>query len=54
MAATEDLELPSNVELIIPQEITLSSPWLKAIAIYMGVNCEREMNVGYLYLQYTN
>ena len=45
MTATEKMPMPSDVELIVPQEITLSTPWLKAIAIYMGVQCEKEMNV---------
>lgn len=44
MTATEHTSLPSDAELIVPQEITLSSPWLKAIGIYMGMQCEKEIN----------
>ncbi|CAI5446022.1 unnamed protein product [Caenorhabditis angaria] len=44
MALTKDLKLPSNEELTVPQEITLSTPWLKAVAPYMAKHCEKEAN----------
>lgn len=31
------------------KEITLSTPWLKAVAPYMAKNCEKEINVSLLY-----
>ncbi|KHJ78497.1 hypothetical protein OESDEN_10008 [Oesophagostomum dentatum] len=44
MALTKDVKLPSDEELTVPQEITLSTPWFKAVAQYMGKYCEQEMN----------
>ncbi|KAK6032066.1 CHCH domain protein, partial [Ostertagia ostertagi] len=44
MALTKDLKLPSDEELTVPQEITLSTPWLKAVAPYMAKHCEQEIN----------
>jgi hypothetical protein len=46
MVLTNDLNLPTTEELTVPQEITLSTPWLKAVAPYMHVNCEDEIKVG--------
>jgi len=43
MVLTNDVYLPSIEELTVPQEITLSTPWLKAVAAYMHVNCENEI-----------
>ena len=40
MALTNDVKMPSDEELTVPQEITLSTPWLKAVAVYMSRNCE--------------
>ncbi|VDP07803.1 unnamed protein product [Heligmosomoides polygyrus] len=44
MALTNDLKLPNDDELTVPQEITLSTPWLKAVAPYMAKHCEQEIN----------
>uniref|UniRef100_A0A1I7XT53 Homeobox protein cut-like n=1 Tax=Heterorhabditis bacteriophora TaxID=37862 RepID=A0A1I7XT53_HETBA len=44
MALTKDIALPSEKELSVPQEITLSTPWLKSVAPYMAKHCEREIN----------
>jgi len=45
MTASANTELPPDSELVVPQELTLSTPWLKAIVVYMGAKCEKEMNV---------
>ena len=45
MTASVNTELPPDSELVVPQELTLSTPWLKAVIMYMGVKCEKEMNV---------
>uniref|UniRef100_A0A915LQM1 Uncharacterized protein n=1 Tax=Meloidogyne javanica TaxID=6303 RepID=A0A915LQM1_MELJA len=45
MTASANTELPSDSELVVPQELTLSTPWLKAVVVYMGAKCEKEMNV---------
>ena len=44
MTAVPHVSLPPDVDLVVPQEITLSTPWMKAIAVYMGSSCEKEMN----------
>ncbi|KAK5966705.1 NADH-ubiquinone oxidoreductase 19 kDa subunit, partial [Trichostrongylus colubriformis] len=44
MALTKDMKLPSDEELTVPQEITLSTPWLKAVAPYMAKHCEDQIN----------
>nr|CAD2183879.1 unnamed protein product [Meloidogyne enterolobii] len=44
MTASANTELPSDSELVVPQELTLSTPWLKAVVVYMGAKCEKEMN----------
>uniref|UniRef100_A0A158P8C9 NADH dehydrogenase [ubiquinone] 1 alpha subcomplex subunit 8 n=1 Tax=Angiostrongylus cantonensis TaxID=6313 RepID=A0A158P8C9_ANGCA len=44
MALTNDMKLPSDEELTVPQEITLSTPWLKAVSLYMAKHCENEIN----------
>ncbi|EPB68160.1 hypothetical protein ANCCEY_12751 [Ancylostoma ceylanicum] len=46
MALTKDVKLPSDAELAVPQEITLSTPWFKAVAPYMAKHCEQQINVG--------
>uniref|UniRef100_A0AC34GU69 NADH dehydrogenase [ubiquinone] 1 alpha subcomplex subunit 8 n=1 Tax=Panagrolaimus sp. ES5 TaxID=591445 RepID=A0AC34GU69_9BILA len=43
MALTNDIKLPSDEELKVPQEITLSTPWFKAVAPYMALKCEDEI-----------
>lgn len=43
MVLTNDTPMPSDAELTVSQEITLSTPYFKAIIPYMGVNCENEM-----------
>ncbi|VDM78000.1 unnamed protein product [Strongylus vulgaris] len=50
MALTKDVKMPSDEELTVPQEITLSTPWFKAVAQYMGKHCENEINVSSLLL----
>lgn len=40
MVITNDVVLPTDAELTVPQEITLSTPWLKAVAPYMAFKCE--------------
>ncbi|PIC38650.1 hypothetical protein B9Z55_010592 [Caenorhabditis nigoni] len=44
MSLTKDTHLPSDEELTVPQEISLSTPWLKAVAPYMAKHCEKEAN----------
>ncbi|KAL6725464.1 hypothetical protein Aduo_007514 [Ancylostoma duodenale] len=44
MALTKDVKLPSDAELTVPQEITLSTPWFKAVAPYMAKHCEQQIN----------
>ncbi|KAK6036037.1 hypothetical protein COOONC_01202 [Cooperia oncophora] len=44
MALTKDVKMPNDEELTVPQEITLSTPWLKAVAPYMAMHCENEIN----------
>lgn len=39
--------MPSDEELTVPQEITLSTPWLKAVGVYMARSCEDEIKVIY-------
>lgn len=48
MSLTRDTHLPSDEELTVPQELVLSTPWLKAVAPYMGKHCEKEANVSIL------
>lgn len=48
MALTNDLKLPSDEDLTVPQEITLSTPWFKAVAAYMNKACEEEIKVNKL------
>ena len=43
MALTKDVKLPTDAELAVPQEITLSTPYLKAVAPYMHLSCENEI-----------
>lgn len=45
MALTNDTKMPTDEELTVPQEITLSTPWLKAVAVYMARNCENDIKV---------
>lgn len=45
MVLTNDVPLPTNEELTVDQEITLSTPWFKAVAAYMNVSCEKEVKV---------
>ncbi|KAI6235707.1 NADH dehydrogenase [ubiquinone] 1 alpha subcomplex subunit 8 [Aphelenchoides besseyi] len=40
---TKDLNLPTDEELTVPQEITLSTPWLRAVAPYMARSCETQI-----------
>ncbi|GMS87972.1 hypothetical protein PENTCL1PPCAC_10147, partial [Pristionchus entomophagus] len=42
MALTRDVKMPSDAELSV-QEITLSTPYLKAVAPYMHMHCENEI-----------
>ncbi|VDO20531.1 unnamed protein product [Haemonchus placei] len=44
MVLTKDLNLPTDEELTVPQEITLSTPWFKAVAPYMAKHCEEIIN----------
>ncbi|CAJ0580923.1 unnamed protein product, partial [Mesorhabditis spiculigera] len=44
MTITPKTELPSDEELTVSQEITLSTPWLKAVAPYMAKSCEKTIN----------
>ncbi|MFH4979472.1 hypothetical protein AB6A40_006181 [Gnathostoma spinigerum] len=43
MALTNDTPMPTDEELTVPQEITLSTPYLKAVVPYMHVACEEEI-----------
>ncbi|GMR39957.1 hypothetical protein PMAYCL1PPCAC_10152, partial [Pristionchus mayeri] len=43
MALSNDIKMPTDAELTVPQEITLSTPYLKAVAPYMHVHCENEI-----------
>uniref|UniRef100_A0AC35TIL4 COX assembly mitochondrial protein n=1 Tax=Rhabditophanes sp. KR3021 TaxID=114890 RepID=A0AC35TIL4_9BILA len=43
MSITNTLKLPTDEELTVPQEITLSTPWFKAVAPYMARSCEAEI-----------
>uniref|UniRef100_A0A0K0DSK8 NADH dehydrogenase [ubiquinone] 1 alpha subcomplex subunit 8 n=1 Tax=Strongyloides stercoralis TaxID=6248 RepID=A0A0K0DSK8_STRER len=43
MSITNDTKLPSEEELKVDQEITLSTPWMKAVAPYMARACEFEV-----------
>uniref|UniRef100_A0A0N5AAQ2 NADH dehydrogenase [ubiquinone] 1 alpha subcomplex subunit 8 n=1 Tax=Syphacia muris TaxID=451379 RepID=A0A0N5AAQ2_9BILA len=43
MSITNDTPLPTDEELTVPQEITLSTPYLKAVAPYMHMACENEI-----------
>lgn len=45
MALTNDIQLPSDDELKVPQDITLSTPWMKVVAPYMARTCENEIKV---------
>ena len=52
MALANDVLMPTDAELTVPQEITLSTPWFKAVAVYMNRNCEAEIKASsgiYLY-----
>lgn len=40
--------MPSDEELTVPQDITLSTPWLKAVGPYMARHCEDEIKVGFV------
>jgi hypothetical protein len=44
MAVTNDMKLPSDAELTV-QEITLSTPYMKAVAVYMHRACEHSIRV---------
>lgn len=48
MAITNDVQMPSDEELTVPHEITLSTPYFKAVAPYMHVMCENEIKVAFL------
>uniref|UniRef100_A0A915CQ17 COX assembly mitochondrial protein n=1 Tax=Ditylenchus dipsaci TaxID=166011 RepID=A0A915CQ17_9BILA len=43
MVISNSLRMPTEEELTVPQEITLSTPWLKAVAPYMARSCETEI-----------
>lgn len=45
MVISNDVILPTEAELTVPQEITLSTPWMKAVAPYMARTCEQEIKV---------
>ncbi|KAF8360826.1 hypothetical protein PRIPAC_87749 [Pristionchus pacificus] len=45
MALTRDVKMPSDAELTVPQEITISTPYLKAVGPYMHMHCEAEIKV---------
>ena len=45
MSITNDTPMPSDEELAVPQEITLSTPWLKAVGPYMARHCEDQIKV---------
>lgn len=42
MAITNKTPMPTDEELTVPQEITLSTPCFKAVAPYMYKSCEKE------------
>ncbi|KAL3098091.1 hypothetical protein niasHT_027636 [Heterodera trifolii] len=42
MTLRNDTPMPPDEELLVPHEISLSSPWLRAVAVYMGIACEKE------------
>lgn len=44
MGITEEVSLPTDEELTV-QEVTVSSPVLKAAAVYIGKACEFDNNV---------
>jgi hypothetical protein len=46
--ATENLQLPSDEELTVP-EVNLSSPALRAGAFHMGKYCENQNNVSFVF-----
>lgn len=48
MALTNDIQMPSDEELTVPQEITLSTPYFKAVAAHMNRVCEDEVKVIFL------
>uniref|UniRef100_A0A915BUU9 COX assembly mitochondrial protein n=1 Tax=Parascaris univalens TaxID=6257 RepID=A0A915BUU9_PARUN len=43
MALTNDTPMPDDSELVVPHEIKLSTPYLKAVAPYMHRACEEEI-----------
>ncbi|KAI1727625.1 NADH dehydrogenase [ubiquinone] 1 alpha subcomplex subunit 8 [Ditylenchus destructor] len=43
MAVTNTTPMPTDEELTVPQEITLSTPWFKAVAPYMYKKCETDI-----------
>ncbi|KAE9553617.1 hypothetical protein FO519_003162 [Halicephalobus sp. NKZ332] len=43
MSITNDTPMPSDEELTVSQDITLSTPWLKAVGPYMARTCENEI-----------
>uniref|UniRef100_A0A0N4ZSH4 NADH dehydrogenase [ubiquinone] 1 alpha subcomplex subunit 8 n=1 Tax=Parastrongyloides trichosuri TaxID=131310 RepID=A0A0N4ZSH4_PARTI len=43
MAITNTIKLPTDEELRVDQEITLSTPWMKAVAPYMARQCEPQI-----------
>lgn len=45
MALTKSTPMPSDEELRVPQEITLSTPYLKAVIPYMAFKCEEPIKV---------
>jgi hypothetical protein len=45
MAVTNETAMPSDAELTV-QEIALSTPYLKAVAVYMHRACEDKIRVG--------
>lgn len=45
MVITNEMVMPTDEELTVPQEITLSTPWLKAVAPYMARTCETVIKV---------
>lgn len=47
MVITNEMVLPTDEELTVSQEITLSTPWLKAVAPYMAFKCEDVVKVGF-------
>lgn len=49
MAMTKDIDLPSYEDLKVPQEITLSTTYFKAVAPYMHYKCEEQIKVSVIY-----